>query len=59
MTKRPKHVHSKHESKKQSKQCYGSRRSKRVYKFNPLSNADTTRTYIYFNQQMTNILLRE
>ena len=30
-----------------------------VYKFNPLSNADTTLTYIYFNQQKTNILLRE
>ena len=30
-----------------------------VYKFNPLSNADTTRTYIYFNQQVINILLRE
>ena len=30
-----------------------------VYKFNPSSNADTTLTYIYFNQQTTNILLRE
>ena len=30
-----------------------------VYKFNPLSNADTTLTYIYFNQQKKNILLRE
>ena len=30
-----------------------------VYKFNPPSNADTTLKYIHFNQQMTNILLRE
>ena len=30
-----------------------------VYKFNLSSNADTTLTYIYFNQQTTNILLRE
>ena len=30
-----------------------------VYEFNPLSNADTTLTYIYFNKQKTNILLRE
>ena len=29
------------------------------YKFKPLSNADTTLTYIYFNQQKTNILLRK
>ena len=30
-----------------------------VYKFNPLSNADTTLKYIHFNQQETNILVRE
>ena len=30
-----------------------------VYKFNPLSNADTTLKYIHFNKQKTNILVRE
>ena len=30
-----------------------------AYKFNSLSNAYTTPTYIHFNQQRTNILLRE
>lgn len=59
MTKRPKHVHSKHVSKNKVNRVMVLGEANGVYKFNPSSNADTTLTYIYFNQQTTNILLRE